>query len=337
MSNINVSLIVPIYNAEHSLEKCLSSLVNLKFEFYNIILVNDGSTDNSEKICLKYKKKYRNIEYFFKKNGGVSSARNFGIKKATGKYIGFVDSDDYVSETYLSDLYDETVDMSIGSCYDVDIKGKVLKLSNVYKSGKFSKKDINYIRLFESGLLGTCWGKLFSKRVIDNVKFDEDLYVGEDGLFVNDCYCRSSVINLVEKANYFYVKGNMNSLSNCKSPLDLLDMKMYANDRIVEILKKDNQIDSESIKFKKNIGYRNYANCFTYVLFKKTCSFVEKVRILKYLYQKSYFSYFSSNIDDIMIYESPKYRMLIKERRPVFLLIYVELAKMKRRIFYGKK
>ena len=88
---LKVSVIVPVYNVEKYLEKCLTSLVNQTLNDIEIIVVNDGSSDNSQKIIDKYAKKYKNIKSYIKNNGGVSDARNYGIKRATGKYISFIE------------------------------------------------------------------------------------------------------------------------------------------------------------------------------------------------------------------------------------------------------
>ena len=96
------SIIVPVYNVENYLEKCLDSLINQKHNSYEIIIINDGSTDNSQRIIDNYKKKYPKLISSYKKgNGGLSSARNYGIEKSTGEYLLFVDSDDYISENCL--------------------------------------------------------------------------------------------------------------------------------------------------------------------------------------------------------------------------------------------
>ena len=97
-----VSIIVPVYNVEEYLERCLDSLVNQTLKDIEIIIVNDGSTDGSKEKIQKYINKYKNIVYLEKENGGLSSARNYGIPYAKGEYIGFVDSDDYVELTMLS-------------------------------------------------------------------------------------------------------------------------------------------------------------------------------------------------------------------------------------------
>lgn len=122
-----ISVIIPIYNVEKYLQKCLDSVVNQTYKNTEIILVNDGSTDNSEEIAKEYEKKYENIKYFKKENGGLSDARNFGIQKATGDYICFVDSDDYISEDLFSNL-----ERYLENDYDM-IKYKVIKVDKDYK------------------------------------------------------------------------------------------------------------------------------------------------------------------------------------------------------------
>ena len=98
------SVIIPIFNAETTLRRCLDSLVDQSFDDYELLLINDGSTDGSDAICREYANVYPCIRYFAKENGGISSARNLGLEQAKGEYILFVDSDDYVAETYLETI-----------------------------------------------------------------------------------------------------------------------------------------------------------------------------------------------------------------------------------------
>ncbi len=104
---MKVSVIVPIYNVEKYLRKSLDSLANQTINDYEVILVNDGSTDNSQSIIDEYVEKYSVFKGFKKENGGMSSARNFGLKYAKGEYIAFVDSDDFVELNFLEKLYDK--------------------------------------------------------------------------------------------------------------------------------------------------------------------------------------------------------------------------------------
>ena len=104
---MKVSVIVPVYNVENYIAKCLDSLVNQTLKDIEIIVINDGSPDNSEEIIKKAQEKYKNIIYLKKENGGVSSARNYGLKKATGEYIYFLDGDDYLLNDALENFYNK--------------------------------------------------------------------------------------------------------------------------------------------------------------------------------------------------------------------------------------
>lgn len=123
-----VSIIIPVYNTEKYLRKCLDSVVNQTYKNIEIILVNDGSTDESENICKEYENNYKNIKYIKKENGGLSSSRNYGVKQATGEYICFIDSDDYIDENLIDNLkkYMEAED-------DI-IKYKLIKIDSEYKN-----------------------------------------------------------------------------------------------------------------------------------------------------------------------------------------------------------
>ena len=105
MENQLISVIVPIYNVENYLRQCLDSILEQTFHNLEILLVNDGSTDDSGQICQEYLKKDSRIRYFEKENGGLSDARNYGIERAQGEYLTFIDSDDWVTSTYIEELY----------------------------------------------------------------------------------------------------------------------------------------------------------------------------------------------------------------------------------------
>ena len=168
MSKVNVSVIVPVYNVYDYLDLCLKSLVNQKFDNYEVIVVNDGSPDNSEEIMQKYAKKYPSkIRCFTKKNGGVSSARNYGLKRARGEYVVFVDSDDYVANNYLKVLYDKIIrtssDMVICNMYKTytDRKEEMIGLNKVTNDN------------LKNALLSmpACWNKMYKKSLFIDLCF----------------------------------------------------------------------------------------------------------------------------------------------------------------------
>ena len=138
---VKISVIVPVYNVEKYLDKCLNSLVNQTLKDIEIIVINDGSPDNSQTIIECYSKKYSNVKSYVKRNGGISDARNYGLKYASGEYIAFVDSDDYVDLSMMEKLYNKAIENSydIVECnlHMVDDNGNLLKDVNTNQ-----KKDI---------------------------------------------------------------------------------------------------------------------------------------------------------------------------------------------------
>ena len=114
-----ITVIVPVYNVEHYLEKCLDSLINQTYKNLEIIVINDGSTDNSGEICQEYAQKDNRIVYIEKENGGLSDARNVGLDKMTGSYVTFIDSDDWVELDYVEILYKKIIeyqaDIAVGN------------------------------------------------------------------------------------------------------------------------------------------------------------------------------------------------------------------------------
>ena len=116
--NQKVSIVIPVYNVEKYIERCLKSILNQTLDSIEVIVIDDGSTDNSGKICDEFSTKYKNVKTFHKRNGGVSSARNLGISIAKGEYIGFVDPDDFIHVNMYKELYENAkkVNSDIAIC-----------------------------------------------------------------------------------------------------------------------------------------------------------------------------------------------------------------------------
>ena len=129
MDNPKVSIIIPVYNVEKYLKKCLDSVVNQTLKDIEIIVVNDGSPDNSQKIIDEYAKKYSQIASYTKENGGLSDARNYGIKKSKGKYLAFIDSDDFIDHDMIKKMYNKAVkeNLDIVVCNSVEVYENGLK------------------------------------------------------------------------------------------------------------------------------------------------------------------------------------------------------------------
>ncbi len=183
------SVIIPIYNAENTLVRCIESLIAQGREDVELLLINDGSTDRSGDICREYQQKYRNIRYFAQENRGVSAARNVGLSEAQGEYVLFVDSDDYVSHTYF-----QIIDAALSR-----EKADLLLFGEQYTSGvkasaDFSKamqdQELNIYQKLNTLLRGlqldALPAKVFRREIIlqQGICFQENLSVGEDTVFV---------------------------------------------------------------------------------------------------------------------------------------------------------
>lgn len=211
-----VSIIVPVYNVEKYIDKCLDSLVNQTLKDIEIIVINDGTKDNSQQIIDKYVKKYPFVKSFIKENGGMSSARNYGLKYAKGEYIAFVDSDDYVE----LDMYEKMYQKAKSNDFDV----VVCNIKYIYPSSEkcvssninsdlFTKEDIKKSMLV---FYPSVWNKIYHNRVFKkNIKFKENAWY-EDVEFLYKLYPYINSIGVVNKYCYNYVRreGTITSTFN---------------------------------------------------------------------------------------------------------------------------
>lgn len=222
MSNL-VSIIIPVYNAEKYLRECLDSVLAQNYKNFELLLINDGSTDNSGKICDHYAQKDARVKVFHKENGGVSAARNLGLDKATGEWVCFVDSDDYLDRYYIKALLesvkdDDQIDLAIQGLKRINTNGEtVVTFSNL------TVKADDYKTLFEKIEIikyGYPFSKFYRKNLIvqHRIQFPENYSFAEDLSFLL-CYISfSKKIRFDDIANYNYT-SNENSLSRTfKSP-----------------------------------------------------------------------------------------------------------------------
>lgn len=181
-----ISVIVPVYNTESYLRECIESLIEQTICNYEILLIDDGSEDNSKHICDQYSENYEFIRTFHKQNGGLSSARNLGLRKAKGNYIAFVDSDDIVVPDFLEKMYRNAI------CFNADIvQAAIFRIDVNGKKGRFIGKDkgitngkVCLERLVEGQELGysVVWNKLYRRELWEHIFFPkgrlhEDMYV----------------------------------------------------------------------------------------------------------------------------------------------------------------
>ena len=174
MDNKLISIVVPVYNVENYLERCINSLINQTYKNIQIILVDDGSNDNSPSICDYYKSIYKNIVVIHKENGGLSDARNKGIDVARGEYITFVDSDDYVELDYIEYMYNliEKDLTEIAICgYIVHFDNQLKKLKDYYNSSKMDTEKVLKRILYSNKIEVSAWAKLYKTSLFKNVRY----------------------------------------------------------------------------------------------------------------------------------------------------------------------
>jgi glycosyltransferase involved in cell wall biosynthesis len=212
-----IDIIVPIYNVENYLSKCLDSIINQTYKKINIILVDDGSTDKSGIICDEYQKKDKRIKVIHQKNMGLSEARNVGLKSSNSKYVSFIDSDDYIDNDFIDYLYSNLIE------YDSDISICSYYLESKKRNKKF--KEIITITNSEKALklLSACdykysfvaWNKLYKRSLFKNNLFRKSkLY--EDMFTISKSVIKSKNICFSNLKKYHYLNKRPNSISNIK-------------------------------------------------------------------------------------------------------------------------
>jgi len=256
----DISIIVPIYNAEKYIKKCLDSIINQTKKEIEIILINDGSTDNTENIIKEYKDK--RIKYFKNTNHGIGYTRNFGIDKSTSKYIMFLDSDDYLEKTACEELFKkaekDNLDIVISDFYKVyEDRIEEIKLPSFKDSSL--KENPNIITEYLNP-----WAKLYNSKLVkdNNIKFVEDLKY-EDAPFVIEALDKAKKIGKVNKPlNYYVIHGNSETTVRDRKCFDILQIvdKIRKYTKNKEYLK--DKIDKLTVRILTNytIQQRNQKN-----------------------------------------------------------------------------
>lgn len=202
MNSPLISIIIPIYNSADFLEECLLSVKQQTYKNIEVILVDDGSRDESKLICQKFIENDERFILFVQENQGVSVARNRGLQSVRGEYITFVDSDDMIDAHYIEYLYgaikNYNVNLSVCDRYIFSDN-----LPNVNISNTVQIRDVNE-SFFERSMISNVWGRMFAKTIIKDLRFDTSLYVGEDLLFFCSILKRVNKVAIISGKLYFY-------------------------------------------------------------------------------------------------------------------------------------
>lgn len=243
MENL-ISVIVPVYKVEKYLDRCVESIVNQTYTNLEIILVDDGSPDNCPVMCDTWAEKDSRIRAIHKVNGGLSDARNAGMAVATGKYIGFVDSDDWVEPGFYQNLYDllQAHDADIAECgvNYIDENGK-LQRQRQYKSADKAMLRVDAIKhlLKEDGIFQTVWNKLYRRESIGDIQFEKGR-LHEDDFWTYQIFDRARKIAVTQKPMYNYFQRS-NSIMGVGYRLKNLD-GLDARHRQVDFFSSDPEL-----------------------------------------------------------------------------------------------
>lgn len=234
MNNPLISIIVPVYNAEKTLNRCVDSIVVQTFTNWELLLINDGSKDHSGEISDKYALKDSRIRVFHKENGGVSSARNVGLDNARGEWITFCDADDYVYSSWLDNFICCINDKSDLICQSFFSSRSLIDSSSHESINGFEycgDKKVGLIKLYENKILGYLWIKLFRKEIIERyiLRFNEMFNFWEDQIFCIEYIRCIDTISYTNKIGYYYSVPNWNSKYYIKENLILVYQSIYEN------------------------------------------------------------------------------------------------------------
>lgn len=236
-----ISVIIPCFNVEKYIDRCMESVLNQTYRDLEIILVDDGSTDTTGEACNRYSHIDKRVRVVHKKNGGLSSARNAGLEVASGEYIGFVDSDDWIEYDFYSYLFDLIVKYraDIAQCSYFLTDGSTKKPAVAEEIKKVNQNDLMNIFFRTKGEASnsSVWNRLYKHDIIREIEFP-DGYVNEDVFFSYFCFLKTNVavISNQPKYNYFINEEGITRGALRKQDLSLY----YVWDKVIEDAKKNN-------------------------------------------------------------------------------------------------
>ena len=320
-----ISIIVPIYNVESYLERCIESILNQSFKEFELILVNDGSTDSCKDICNEYKKRDSRIVVVNKKNEGVSSARNLGLDLAKGEYIGFIDPDDFINKDMYKILFDtiqaNNSDMVICDYYKVN-EDDINKFRNLKCNCENIKiKNLNNLESIDNLFLTGekfifAWNKLYKRDLFSDLRYEQGR-IYEDEYLAHRILYKCKKVSVIEVKMYYYVQRK-GSIVNSPFTVRKFD-KVYAIKDRVDFLREKNLTYLEDKAEKTFIDYFvwNY-----FVAYQRLENIESELKILKKMFNRVFFKSLDNKFISlkekltlVLLYLSPKlYNKLILNR-----------------------
>ena len=326
--NLKYSVIIPVYNVEKYIDRCLKSVISQRYNDLEIIVIDNGSTDRSGSICDSYANEYANISVYHIENHGVGPARNFGLSKARGEFIYFVDSDDYLVGNLFAEFEDKLapdLDLLVFSYYnsfEQELTERNRTKKSLPYSGSYDKNDFTTIftELFLSDMLYTVWNKFYRREFLieNNISF-EKYELGEDVRFNLNVYRNVNRVYLSQESYYVYVIGRKGSAMSGYNP-ERLQYQLQEL-KLVDSLLKDWHIDSSNLDntVKARILMSNIHN-----ISKQKLPVTKKVKLVKEICKSKDMADFIRNDSSLL---NPLIKMLLKCRIYI-ILIYLKKMQM---------
>jgi glycosyltransferase involved in cell wall biosynthesis len=243
MNNILVSIIIPVYNSEAFLDKCIQSVINQSYKNIEVILVNDGSIDSSGEICDNYSSIDNRIKTIHKNNGGLVSSRKTGLKASTGEYVLYIDGDDWIELNLIKDYVDQVLKFNadvVISSHIINLEGREDILMNFLPSGVYDKDKLNSIvypkmlytgKFSQFGIFSYSWGKLYRRKIVleNQLRVDENITIGEDALCLYPTLLDANVLVILEQPGYHY-RQRADSLIKTLRKIEISKMQRVYDD-----------------------------------------------------------------------------------------------------------
>ena len=293
-----VSIIIAVYNAKEYLGECLDCLLAQTHKNIEIILVDDGSKDDSYNVCAKYAKEYPNVQVYQKENEGSASARNLGLEHAKGDYIIFVDADDTVTTDYIEKLYNAIQGYDVAICGFDRFNENGIQMKKILDAAGEVSKEYVYEHTFSSNMItGAAWNKLFRGDIIraNNLKFSREIFKSEDTLFAAEYYVYCDKYVYVPENLYHY---RMNPQSKTQEAYVIKKYNPKKN-TMIDVGERIVAINENSNEAIKNVAFYRLVRCCLWVMMQWIITgyydkeYAKKIRVYSSKYGKTYrgFSY----------------------------------------------
>lgn len=265
-NDVVVTMVAPVYNTSKYLSKCINSLINQSYKKIEIILVDDGSTDNSPQICDEFAELDNRIKVIHKKNAGLSEARNSGIDAATGQYICFIDSDDFIEKTMVEDMLRQIISVNADVCecgfFIHNKDNTIIDYSLIIKNFKYLNKRYDLLNEYTTaGLTIASWNKMYKLSKIKKIKFKNDFFK-EDTDYTFRLCDKELLFTQINKPLYHYIKRDSESLTARKFSERFFTLSTWGEEKAKYLIKKGKKYQDIADK----ILYNSYVHILKYYL-----------------------------------------------------------------------